>query len=202
MKARFINKGLKYVSCYHQNGGLINRIIKSHKSWVNVFETEDKQEVEQKCRENEFGFKWNQNGWIQISQTRPAVISHPQTNELVWFNQAHLFDFNPKMIGWWRHAILKALYCQKHTRLHEIFFADGTKIPKADLYHILDVLDANTIYFPWKKGDVLILDNVLAMHGRATFKGPRRVLTAMTGSSLTPMAKIAQAETRVLEPVG
>jgi alpha-ketoglutarate-dependent taurine dioxygenase len=66
-------------------------------------------------------------------------------------------------------------------RLHEVFFADGSTIPLKDLYHILDVLDANTIYFPWKKGDVLVLDNILAMHGRAVFSGKRRILAAMTG---------------------
>ena len=62
-----------------------------------------------------------------------------------------------------------------------MFFANGSPIPREDLYHVLDVLDANTVYFPWQKGDLLILDNVLAMHGRATFTGKRRILTAMTG---------------------
>lgn len=65
--------------------------------------------------------------------------------------------------------------------LHQIFFADDSKIPREAIYHILDVLDQNTVYFPWQKGDVLILDNILAMHGRASFQGKRRILTAMTG---------------------
>jgi alpha-ketoglutarate-dependent taurine dioxygenase len=44
----------------------------------------------------------------------------------------------------------------------------------------MDVLDRNTVSFPWERGDFLVLDNVLSMHGRATFDGPRRILAAMT----------------------
>lgn len=183
VKERFIEKGIKYVSCYYYKSGLmdfVNRLQRSHKTWLDVFETHDKVEVEKKCRENEFGFKWNQNDWLQISQKRPAVMSHPITNEMVWFNQAHLYDFNPKLLGWWRYVGAKIFYIRKHMRLHEVFYSDGTPIPREDLYHVMDALDANTIYFPWQKGDILVLDNVLAMHGRATFKGKRRILTAMT----------------------
>lgn len=182
VKKRFIERGLKYVSCYYYKSKIMDFVVqRAHKTWLDVFETEDKQEVEQKCRENEFEFQWNQNDWIRISQTRPAIHTHPETGETVWFNQAHLYDFNPKFLGWWRYLATKAFYCRSHTKLHEVFHADGGRIAREDLYHIIDVLDANTVYFPWQKGDVLVLDNVLAMHGRATFTGKRRILAAMTG---------------------
>lgn len=181
---RFSDKGLKYVSCYYYQSqlmNLVNKLQRSHKSWIDVFETQNKSEVEKKCFENDFRFKWQQNDWLQISQVRPAAIPHPVTKEMVWFNQAHLYDFNPKLLGMWRYVCAKVFYVRKHMRLHEVYFADHSEIPREDLYHIMDVLDANTIYFPWQKGDVLVLDNVLAMHGRSTYSGKRRVLTAMTG---------------------
>lgn len=184
VKRRFETKSLKYVSCYYYKSNvmnLVNKLQRSHKSWIDVFETEDKQEVERKCKENEFEYKWHQNDWIQIAQHRPASIDHPETKEKVWFNQAHLYDFNPKLLGPARYVGAKLFYIRKHMRLHEIYFGDGAKIPRNDLYHILETLDKHTIAFPWHKGDVMILDNVLAMHGRAAFSGKRRVLTAMTG---------------------
>ncbi len=181
VKVKFMTKGLKYVSCYPYKRDFMTHFNKSHKSWTNVFETEDKQEVEKKCLANDISFKWHKNDWLEISQVLPSVISHPATQEKVWFNQAHHFDFNPKFLGWSGYLGTKLLYFRKNTLLHSVTYADQTKIARKDLYHILDVLDKNTIYFPWQKNDMLILDNVLAMHGRETFTGKRRILTAMTG---------------------
>lgn len=184
VRQHFITKNIRYVSCYYYKSqimNLLNKIQSSHKSWIQVFETESKQEVEKKCIEHEFELKWTKNDWLRISQVRPAVISHPETGEKVWFNQAHLFDFNPKLLGTWRYVGAKLFYSRKHTRLHEVFFADHSPIPRTELYHVMDVLDAHTIAFPWQRGDVLVLDNILAMHGRAPFEGKRRILAAMTG---------------------
>lgn len=183
VRRKFMDKGLKYISCYYYQSKImdyLNKLQRSHKTWLDVFETHDKQEVEQKCFENDFALKWHKNDWLQISQSRPAVIHHPKTQEKIWFNQVHLYDFNPKLLGWWRYLAAKAIYCQKHTKLHEVYFGDGTKIPRDEIYHVMQALDDNTVYFQWQKGDVLVLDNILTMHGRSAFQGRRRVLTAMT----------------------
>jgi alpha-ketoglutarate-dependent taurine dioxygenase len=180
VKQRFIDKGINYVSCYHHQSKLLNRINPSHKSWTQVFEADSKEAVEKKCREAGFSLEWNRKDWLRIKQTRPATLKHPETGEEVWFNQAHLYDFNPKFLGLWKYLGARLLYLAKHTRLHEVSYGDGDPISKKDLYHVMDALEANTVYFPWQKGDVLVLDNVLAMHGRATFSGKRRILTAMT----------------------
>jgi alpha-ketoglutarate-dependent taurine dioxygenase len=183
VRERFLGRQLKYVSAYYGRSlimDLVNSLQPSHKSWREVFETDDRGEVERLCREHDFEFDWHDANWIRISQTRPAAITHPETNEWVWFSQAHLYDFSPRLLGLWRYVAAKAFYARRHTRLHEIFHADGSKVERADLYHIMDTLDANTVRFPWQKGDLLVLDNVLTMHGRATFHGPRRILAGMT----------------------
>ena len=183
VKQRFQSKGLTYISHYYHRSKVmewVNRLQRSHKSWTEVFETKNKSEVEKKCIENEFAWKWLHQDWIEIKQTRPAITEHPQTKEVVWFNQAHLFDFSPRLLGWARYIAAKLFYFRKSTRLHEIEFADGSPVSRKDLYHILDVLNENTVAFPWQRKDVLVLDNILAMHGRAPFKGKRRILTALT----------------------
>lgn len=183
VREKFTEKGLKYVSHYYAKSKLIdlvNSIGKGHKRWKDVFETEEKSEVEIKCKDNEFAYSWHKNDWLEISQNRPAVITHPQTQEKIWFNQVQLYDFNPRLMGWGKYVGAKLVYCRPHTKLHEVYFGDETEIPRPDLYHVHDVLDKNTVSFPWQKGDVLVLDNILSMHGRAPFKGKRRVLAAMT----------------------
>ncbi len=182
VRERFNTKGLRYVSRYFYKNNFMRFIAQnSHKSWIDVFETNEKSEVERLCKENDFQLKWTKNDWLQMSHDRPATLTHPMTKENIWFNQAHLYDFNPKFLGWGRYLGTKLVYCRKYTKLHEVFFGDGTSIPRQDLYHIMDVLDSNTIAFPWQRGDVMVLDNILTMHGRATFTGKRKILTAMTG---------------------
>jgi alpha-ketoglutarate-dependent taurine dioxygenase len=183
VRERLMDRKLKYVSCYYGKSRVmdfVNSLQPSHKSWRDVFETDDRARVEELCREHDFAFEWHDENWIRITQTRPAAIRHPETKEWVWFSQAHLYDFNPRLLGWWRWVGAKLFYARPHTRLHEIFHADGSPVARADLYHIMDTLDASTVTFPWQRGDVLLLDNVLAMHGRATFGGKRRILAAMT----------------------
>lgn len=183
VKTQFESKGLTYISHYYYQSKImdwLNQFERSHKSWTEVFETNHKEEVEQKCLENNFTWRWLPKNWIEVKQTRPATRLHPLTKEVVWFNQAHLFDFNPRLLGWKRYVGAKLFYFKTSSRLHEIRYADGTRIRRKDLYHILDVLNQNTVKFPWMTGDVMVLDNVLAMHGRASFTGHRRILTALT----------------------
>jgi alpha-ketoglutarate-dependent taurine dioxygenase len=181
VRARFVEKRLKYVSCYYGQSLVMDLVNPSHKSWRQVFETDRRDEVERLCREHDFEFAWHDDeNWIRISQTRPAAIAHPETEEWVWFCQPHLYDFNPRLLGAWRFLGAKLFYARPHTRLHEVFHADGSRVQREDLYHLMDTLDANTIAFPWRRGDMLVLDNVLTMHGRASFEGPRRILAALT----------------------
>lgn len=180
---KFEKRGLTYISHYYYKSKImewVNRLQRSHKSWTEVFETHEKSEVEKKCIENEFKWRWLHNDWLEIQQTRPAIHQHPITQDVVWFNQVHLYDFNPRLLGFKRYLGAKLFYFRKSTRLHEIQFADGSPIPRKDLYHILDILDQHTVAFPWQQGDFLVLDNILAMHGRAPFSGKRRILTALT----------------------
>src|SRR4051812_2636856 len=183
VRDRFMQKQIRYASCYYGRSwvmDLVNSLQPSHKSWRAVFETDDRSQVEALCREHDFAFEWHGDNWIRISQTRPAAKTHPETGEWVWFSQPHLYDFNPRLLGTWRWVGAKLFYARKHTRLHEVAYADGSEIPRADLYHLMDTLDESTVAFPWQQGDVLVLDNVLSMHGRAPFTGARRILAAMT----------------------
>jgi hypothetical protein len=38
---------------------------------------------------------------------------------------------------------------------------------------------AEKVVFPWQRGDVLMLDNMLTAHAREPYRGERRILTGM-----------------------
>jgi alpha-ketoglutarate-dependent taurine dioxygenase len=44
---------------------------------------------------------------------------------------------------------------------------------------ILDVYEELEVVFPWQKGDIVMLDNMLVAHARNPFAGNRKLLVAM-----------------------
>ena len=164
---RFAEKKLMYVRNY--GGGL-------DLPWQQTFNTESRQQVENFCHTQRIEFKWKDNGDLRTSQVCQAVASHPITNEMLWFNQAHLFHIS-NLAPATRDALLSIMPIEDLPR--NVYYGDGSPIEYSVLQEIREVLDECTISFPWKKGDILMLDNMLIAHGRSTFKGTRKVIVAM-----------------------
>jgi hypothetical protein len=60
-----------------------------------------------------------------------------------------------------------------------LFLAEGGYIYFSDLNHIRHVIKTVSAATPWLEGDILVVDNMLACHGRNPFTGPRKILLAM-----------------------
>lgn len=141
-------------------------------SWQDAFETDDRQAVENHCRKIGAEYKWKPDGGLRVSQIRPATNIHPETGEEVWFNQAD--GFHPSNLDAETYALMNGNF-----RLN-CCFGDGSPIDVAILEHIRAVLRAETVPVKWQQGDVLIIDNILAAHGRLPFSGARKIVLAMT----------------------
>ncbi len=144
--------------------------------WQQVFNTERREDVEAQCRRARIGWQWQSGGELRTQQLCQGMERHPRTGESVWFNQAHLFhssNLQPEV----RESLIDALGIENIPR--DVLFADGTAIPDALLDDIRGVLAEQSVVFPWQAGDVLMLDNMRVSHGRAPFKGPRKVIVAM-----------------------
>lgn len=144
--------------------------------WQQVFNTSERAEVEAWCTRSGIRFEWKPDGGLRTTQLCQATAVHPRTGETVWFNQAHLFhvsNLQPEV----RESLEELLGADEMPR--NACFADGSAIPDAMLDEVRAVLAAQTVSFRWQAGDVLMLDNMLAAHARAPFKGPRKVVVAM-----------------------
>jgi hypothetical protein len=115
----------------------------------------------------------NLDGAIFVAQ---EVAKHPVTNEEVWFNQAHLFHIS-SLDKEDRDTLISAVGNDAMPR--NSYYGDGEEIGEDELNHIKEVYDTERIVFPWQKGDVMLLDNILMAHSRYPFTGTRKVVVAM-----------------------
>lgn len=144
--------------------------------WQQVFNTEDRNRVEQYCVSQGIEWEWKADGELQTRQRCQAAVQHPLTGEWVWFNQAHLFHLSavePAL----RRTLVDSVGEANVPR--NVYFGDGSPIPDAALAHIRDAYAQSAIAFPWQTGDVVMLDNLLVAHGRTPFSGDRKVIVAM-----------------------
>ena len=167
VKRRFAEKRVMYVRNYGEGLDL---------SWREAFQTEDRAEVERYCRAARMTCEWGEGDRLRTRAVRQALATHPRTGETVWFNHAHMFHISnvePSV----RDALLAQFRDDELPR--NAFYGDGSKIEPSVLEEIRGVYDRAAVRFPWRAGDVMLLDNFLASHGREPFEGPRRVLVAM-----------------------
>ena len=166
---RFKTRGLRYER-------LLEDGREDRYSWQAAFETEDRNVVENYCRKGNVEFRWNEDGSLWLREVRPATAVHPKTGEEVWFNQAD--GFHPSVFGdeFYREYLSDP---EKHRLRLNVRFADGGEIGVDDLEHIRGVIKDLASATPWQEGDILVVDNMLACHGRNPFTGPRKVVLAM-----------------------
>jgi amino acid adenylation domain-containing protein len=184
VRERFEQRRVMYVRNFGDGLGL---------TWQHVFGTTDRARVEDYCRQSDIEFEWKAGGErLKTRQVRQAVARHPRTGEIVWFNQAHLFH-SAGLDGAVRHS-LRALFRDEDLPSNA-FYGDGSPIEDTVIAEIRRAYAEATVKFPWQAGDVLMLDNMLAAHGRAPFTGAREVMVAMAepfdSRQATPVAEEA-----------
>lgn len=168
IRERFVAEKYLYVRNFDSDLGL---------PWQNVFQTDDMAAVEAYCRNADIECEWRSEGRLRTRQVRPAVARHPRTHEWVWFNHAtffHISTLEPRV----RDALLKMV--SEADLPNNTYYGDGSPIEPEVLDALRAAYQQEMIVFPWQKGDILMLDNMLTAHARQPFEGPRKILTAMS----------------------
>ncbi len=145
-------------------------------SWHNFFQTTDKNEVENYCRQAGIEFEWYDNDGLVTRQIRPALAVHPKTGEPVFFNQIQLHHISYLDTDV-QESLLSIFGESKLPR--NVYFGDGTVITEAEIAEINSVYQRSQINFPWEQGDIIMLDNMLVAHGRNPYIGKRKIVVAM-----------------------
>ena len=167
VRERFQQQGIRYVRHYSKKLGL---------DWPTVFQTEDRSDVEAYCQARGLTCEWLPEGGLRTVCHRDAIVNHPHTGEATWFNHGVFFHIST-LPGDVREALLTGW---GETGLpNQTYYGDGTPIEEETLAILRDAFAQETVAFPWQRGDVLVLDNMLAAHGRHPFTGERKIVVGM-----------------------
>lgn len=145
-------------------------------TWQTAFQTTEPSVVERHCRANGIQVEWKDGGRLRTRAVRSAIVRHPQTREQVWFNHAiffHMSSLEPGM----REALREEF--GEYDLPSNTYYGDGSAIEPSVLDELREAYLRETVSFPWQAGDILIMDNMLAAHGRGPYAGPRKVLVGM-----------------------
>lgn len=168
--ARIEKHGIKYIRNLNGGKGL-------GPSWQDTFETTDKALVEKFCRESRSEIFWKKDGGLKVVQSSRGIIAHERTGEKVWFNQ--IDQFHPSHLNKEVYETLMMMYQNEEDLPMYVTFGDGSKVTEDMVKEIRTTVDQHAVKFPWQKGDLLVLDNVLTSHGRMPYSGNRKVLVSM-----------------------
>jgi amino acid adenylation domain-containing protein len=167
LRDRFQEKQVMYVRNYSQDLDV---------SWQHFFQTEERAEVEEVCRQAGVSWEWKADGGLRTRQVRPAIVTHPQTGELLFFNQImlhHVACLEPAV-----RAALEAVFAAEDLP-RQVHYGDGTPIEDSVMAEVRALYAANAVEFPWEHGDILMVDNMMVAHGRNPYVGPRQIVVAM-----------------------
>jgi alpha-ketoglutarate-dependent taurine dioxygenase len=168
VREKFAEKKWMYIRNYGDGFGL---------PWQTVFQTNDKAVVERHCRENGICVEWKDGDRLSTRATLSAILKHPKTGEMVWFNHATFFHVST--LPTWVYEALMVEFDDESDLPTNTYYGDGSTITPSVLHHLREVYNQEMISYPWRKGDVLMLDNMLIAHGRAPYTGERKILVGM-----------------------
>jgi hypothetical protein len=170
LRGEFERRKVMYLRNFRQGVGL---------PWQETFRTDDPEVVRQYCADAHIDISLFDQDRLRTRQIRQAAARHPFTGENVWFNQAHLFHVSSldSEVG----RVLQKAYAEEDLP-RNAYFGDGESIPNSVVSEIIDCYRQAEVSFDWQRGDVMMLDNMLAAHARTTFEGER--LIAVTFAEL------------------
>jgi alpha-ketoglutarate-dependent taurine dioxygenase len=167
VRDRFAEKGLTYVRNFCEGIDV---------SWQDFFKTKDKAVVEKICKGGGMTCEWVKGKTLRIKQHGRAVAKHPHTGEMVFFNQVQLH--HPYCLDPATRKSLVALFKEEGLP-RNVYYGDGARIEDAVMEELGKLYWKLSKAFPWKSGDIIMLDNMLIAHARKPFSGARKIVVAM-----------------------
>ena len=158
-------KGLKYTNVMpaenDANSGM-------GRSWQSTLRAKTREEAEQRLKTLKYSWEWLPDGSLRATTPVLPAVRKLGNGRTSFFNQ-----------------LIAASQGWKDTRndpSKAITFGDGTPLDRDAVNTATQLGEELSFDIPWQKGDVALVDNYVAMHGRRTFTGTRKVLASLVAA--------------------
>ena len=135
------------------------------RSWQSTLRATTRDEAEQRLKSLRYHWEWLDDGCLRATTPILPAVHTLAPGRSSFFNQ------------------LIAAYCGWKDRRNDpsksITFGDGTPLDETAVRVAIELADELTFDIPWQEGDVALVDNLVAMHGRRTFSGTRKILASL-----------------------
>ena len=159
-------KGLRYTNVMPAENDATSGM---GRSWQSTLHASTREDAERRLKGLGYSWEWLADGSLRaMTPVLPAVRALPDGRK-TFFNQ-----LIAAAMGW------------KDTRndpSKSITFGDGTPLDREAVRVATELGEELSFDIPWQQGDVALVDNYVAMHGRRTFSGTRRVLASLVAAA-------------------
>jgi alpha-ketoglutarate-dependent taurine dioxygenase len=142
------------------------------RSWKSTLTVETVAEAEDKLGKLGYSWQWAEDGTLQAQTSALPAIRTLEGNRKVFFNQ-----IIAAYMGW---------SGVKDNPAKALCFGDDSEFTQQYLNTIVDIAESLSYNIGWQDGDVALVDNNLAMHGRRPYSGERkRKVLVVLGTATT-----------------
>lgn len=155
-------KGLQYTNVMPAEDDLKSGM---GRSWQSTLGVTSRDEAEQRLKKINYSWEWLSDGSLRATTPVLPAIREVSPGRKAFFNQL-IAAFRG-----WKDA--------RNDPAKAIRFGDGSPLDRDAVQIAIDLSEELTFDVPWQRGDAVLLDNFLTMHGRRTFSGTRKVLASL-----------------------
>ena len=135
------------------------------RSWQHTFRADTRDAVERRMRELGYSWTWLDDGCLKATTPVLPAVRGAGGGRTVFFNQLI--------------AAFRGWKDRRNDPSKAITFGDGQPLDRDEVMQVAGLADELTFDLEWRTGDVALVDNILAMHGRRSFRGTRKVLASL-----------------------
>ncbi|KAM0032033.1 putative TauD/TfdA-like domain, taurine dioxygenase TauD-like superfamily [Helianthus debilis subsp. tardiflorus] len=133
-------------------------------SWKKAYQTDDKNVAEERAAKLGTKLEWMGNTAKVITGPVPAIRFDEASRRKTWFNSLAVTYSIPA----------------REKRNTSVELGSGDPVDEDAMKDMLRILKEECVAIPWKKGDVLLVNNLAVLHSRRPLiKPPRRILASL-----------------------